>query len=36
MYIYIVTPLVFTVISNVQYTVLHLVIAKDLWKWDLA
>jgi hypothetical protein len=28
-------PLVFTVDSNVQSTVLHLVIIVDLRKWDL-
>jgi hypothetical protein len=30
-----VTPLVFTIAGNVYSTVLHLVIAADLWKWDL-
>jgi hypothetical protein len=28
-------PLVFTIDSNVQSTVLHLVIIVDLTKWDL-
>jgi hypothetical protein len=30
-----VTPLVFTVASNVQSTVFHIVVTVDLRKWDL-